>query len=732
MYMRRKLLLIIIVLISGIYSGFSQLSQGGKPRNIYHLKKGIPEIISMPRVYNDILRWQAEQSYLNNELKPLLFAHTFEVEFHTMNSGNWYLSEDGWRIWQLHLRSEEALSLNLIFEEFLPGKNDRLFILTPDMEFVLGAFGFSNITESGIFPVSPLPGDEVIVQFETPEMADGRIPFKISRINHDFLGIMTYTDTRRPLGKIAGECIPEVNCDIADRWREVQNSVCRIMIEGRELCTGALINNTAQNRRPFVLTANHCISTKNKASGSLFLFNYESPYCGVIDGDVSNSLAGSVLKATHDSLDFSLVELSVQPPASFRPYYAGWTRSTTIRDTVAAIHHSQGDIKKITIDHEIPVIASFGLAPNYTTNGFWRINRWDFGALESGASGGPLFNSSSQIIGSLVGGSSRCSYPFNDYFSRLNIGWDRNPDSTRQLKYWLDPLKINAQSIEGRQFNEGPDFCKAFTNLADNDTHGLTRISGTNGVNRGYYTGTNNSGITEAGDRFSIPGNERIHGVSVGIGRRFQQSVENNSRLRINVYDINGTNTQIIHTQQVLLKDLVANAMNFIPFIDVVEPSDSFMVSFNFEGIVNGDSVAIFHSGRNTGSKNTILLKNNGTWTEPQNTGGDMKAGALVVEIVACNVSGTTTDTTKIEQPIEVKIYPNPTLGKAEVSSSKPLTESMISVYNIHGQQIPFTSSRLTPRKMEIDISGNPSGIYLVRIWDGVNHFAGRIILSAR
>lgn len=727
--MIRFLYISIYFLIFCNLGSYAQLSEGGVPRNPSVVKKAASRILDMPLVSNDILRWEAEQIQLENTLKPLRFAYSFEVSVSPFSHGEWLRSEDGWWIWQLTIRSDEALSLNLIFGEYNPAPGDRLFLFTPDYSYVLGAYTDLNITEGNVLAVSPLPGDEVVVQFETAVYPD-HVPFVINWINHDFVGILKFFDTRRPLGKTAGDCIPDINCEVADSWREVQNSVCRVMVEGKELCTGTLLNNTASNSRPFVLTANHCISTSNKAMSSLFLFNYESPYCGSLDGDVSNSISGSALRATHDSLDFSLVELSVHPPPSFRPFYAGWNRGSSATDTVACIQHSQGDIKKISIDNDSPVISSFGLN-GYTSNGFWRVNRWEYGATEEGASGGPLFNVKGQIAGSLVGGNSRCSYPFNDYFSRFDLAWDHRADSAHQLKYWLDPLKSNTLNVEGERFYEGPDFCMSFSNLIEDDEHELLRLNTSAGSFDGYWTGTNNQGITEVGDKFKIAGDERVQGVSMGIGKRFLKNVNNTSRLRINVYNLRGNLTEIIHTQHVNLRDLFNNAMNFVAFNDIVEPADSFLVAVNFEGIAEGDSVAIFQSVRQNIPQSSIYIRQNGIWAEFKKSNSEGFTGSLAFELVACNVSNQISDTTIIDIPLEVKLFPNPTIGRVEIAANSNITVDMVTVYNLLGQQIPYKSARLTPRKIEINLAGNSPGIYLIRVLDGNKHFSGKIFLGA-
>jgi lysyl endopeptidase len=99
------------------------------------------------------------------------------------------------------------------------------------------------------------------------------------------------------------------------------------------------------------------------------------------------------------------------------------------------------------------------------------------------------------------------------------------------------------------------------------------------------------------------------------------------------------------------------------------------------------------------------------------------------MEVAACNVSRLKTDSTIIDNPLQVKLYPNPTTGRAEVASSRNITTDMIHVFDLQGRRVHYKSARLTPRKIEINLSGNSSGIYLVRIIEGRDQFSGKIIL---
>ncbi len=107
----------------------------------------------------------------------------------------------------------------------------------------------------------------------------------------------------------------------------VKPSVVRLYINGIEYCTGVLVNNTAYDGTPYVLTAQHCITTDSHANSTVFQFNYESAECFGDDGPLDMSISGSELMSVGDSIDFSLVKLSLVPPASYGVYYAGWDRS---------------------------------------------------------------------------------------------------------------------------------------------------------------------------------------------------------------------------------------------------------------------------------------------------------------------------------------------------------------------------------------------------------------------
>lgn len=690
----------------------SQVSQGGEPMKTGLLKSSRKPVVEMPPLNKFMITEnETEDQSSEKKLKPFRFAYPFEVNFTPENSGEWLQGEDGYAVWKITIRSAGAKSINIIFDEFELSEKARLFLFSEEENHILGAFTSFNNKSSGKFAVSPVLGDEITVQYEIPESEIQNQPFRIIRVNHDYVGILK-AGGRRPLDKIAGACNIDVNCDDWEDWSEVKDAVCRMIVNGVEVCTGVLINNTAENQKPYILSAAHCYDRWNLAETTVYVFNYESPFCAPLDGDPLNSITGAKMKARHDSLDFALAELSLVPPPDFRPYYAGWNRSADLPSSSVSIHHPQGDIKKIAHDANPPTIASF--SNSYTKNGFLKILRWEQGVTESGSSGGPLFDNNKNVIGTLTGGEATCKNPVNDYFNRFSMSWDYRADTTKQLKYWLDPVKSGVQVLNGKQFYEAENLCGAFTNLNDNDDYSIIPVL-SNGKFAGYWGGSNNAGITEIMEKFSIDGNEILSGVSIGVGKFAKVLKSNDSEIKIKVYNGFTRPERLIYSQTLKTSNLAADAMNFIGFNEEVKPDEIFFVGFELSNIQPLDSFVVYQSLRTATEPNTFYFKQNGNWfnfKESNTTGQSM---TNIFEIVACNIDDFSTDTPLVDNPMEVFVFPNPSNSKFTLEAGQDISVDQVAVYNMLGQKAEAGMQQIGPRKLDLDLTGNVPGVYFIR-----------------
>ncbi|MEA1878019.1 MAG: trypsin-like peptidase domain-containing protein [Bacteroidota bacterium] len=397
--------------------------------------------------------WEQLQQAEEPGMKPYLFAWPVDTLIIVAEPGNRIFQDDEIEVFQLSIRTDLAYSINLIFDSYKLPEGAELYLYDPDREVTWGAYTSQNNKNSGKLATSPIPGNEIIVEMVVNKTLKNFDPLltigKISLGMKDAFGFKSGRFGR------SGDCNVDINCPSGAEWQVLKRSVCKFIRGGTWICSGALINNTANDGRALLLTANHCIGTSTHASTSVFYFNYESPECYGEDGRLDQSISASVLLSTTNKLDFALVELSIAPPESYKPYYAGWDRTPVLfYDTVTCIHHPAGDVKKISIANRRVATGDFG--SGFDENTHWKISQWDVGTTEGGSSGSPLFSKDFRIIGDLTGGDASCSYNFNDYFQKLWVSWDCYPDHDDQLRFWLDPEGENPLIWNGFDpFSEG-------------------------------------------------------------------------------------------------------------------------------------------------------------------------------------------------------------------------------------------------------------------------------------
>jgi hypothetical protein len=703
-----------------------QMSRGGIPIQIQKLKSTSfnTDLVVMPAIDN--LKMRGLYSIADqNMLKPFRFAHSFNLSLNPNNSGTWYNTTQV-NVWQLRIRSSGAYSLNLIFDQYKLPENARLFLISENTGEIKGAYTSDNNSGNHIFAVEPIEGDELLVQYEEPVNVSFRGELQIAKVAHDYVGIVT--KDHRPLG-ISGSCNVNVNCDVATGSENVRDGVCRIIIEGTEICTGTMVNNTALDGTPYILTANHCIKNETQAQSSIFLFNYESPYCASIDGDVSHSLSGSSLKASFDSLDFALVRLNNIPPANYRSYLVGWNRRNIAPSSSICIHHPLGDIKKISIDNNAAVTSKFN--SSYLLKGFWNVQRWEYGVTEQGSSGGPLLDQNKQLIGTLTGGSASCppGLPTNDYFEKFALAWDYRSESSKQLKAWLDPLNSDVEKLDGMASNSEVALCSPVTNFKDTDTHTTIQIP-TVITKKGYYSGSNLLGFTEFAEQFKFAKNCEISGISLGIAKFRINPLYTNSYIDVQVYQGTDKPETLIYTEKFNINKFYSDAMNTLSFASPVKTSGNFFVSYDISKMNAGDSLIVYMADRKSDVTNSFYLKNKDGWStyNSQNLSGN--GSALLVELIACNIDDTTSIDTLKSNITEARFFPNPLSGSSTLNIETVDTIDCpedIAVYDLLGkkQNIPYSQSGIN--KIGLNFTGKRAGIYFIHLESGGKHIVGKV-----
>ena len=470
----RRTILLMSFFICAFFSANAQISTDEEPVSFREGK--IPsrfsvsqDIRTMPAL--DMNRIEQEDAKDEANGLPPRFGYPHEVSLNLENSGRWQELSNGDRLWQLTIRCPQALSINLLYDRFWLPEGGKFFVYTTDRKHSIGAF--TSINNKGGrdnvqgFATGLLYGDEVTLEYYQPKQVAEQAIISIAYVVQGYRYIELPGDVAtRDFGG-SQNCHVNINCPEGRNWQREKNAVAMILVNGIRYCTGSLINTTANDNRPLLLTADHCLGgpANNKIKYDAinnpilnhwsFWWHYEAPGCGNISKDLTMLMtSGAIVLANNVQSDFALLELTENPryKRGVTPYYLGWDYTERIRAGGVCIHHPNGDVKKISTYTMTPKSES----DNWSV--IWGATKNNnHGVTEGGSSGAPLLSSDHKVIGQLYGGFSRCTSYLNygpnepDYFGKFSTSWTGrgNPDSRRRLKDWLDPLKTGSQTLNG-------------------------------------------------------------------------------------------------------------------------------------------------------------------------------------------------------------------------------------------------------------------------------------------
>ncbi|NQU88113.1 MAG: T9SS type A sorting domain-containing protein [Mariniphaga sp.] len=257
-------------------------------------------------------------------------------------------------------------------------------------------------------------------------------------------------------------------------------------------------------------------------------------------------------------------------------------------------------------------------------------------------------------------------------------------------------------------------YCDAFTNLAEGDLPVLTPMHDNEQQFAGYWGGTNSLGFEEYVEKFSIPGDEILEGISLGVARIVKNSVGADSYVTIKVYNGNQMPENQIYSKDVLINDFVQSAMNYISFDEVVEPSDTFFVGFNVTNIHENVTFALYHAERNEG-ENALYLRKNGNWIDFRDE-KENKTASLAFELIACNVSNNGNDTIPIIKKGDIHIYPNPAKSILNLQTTVEISSDDISVFDLMGRELAVHIIEIGSMEFKIHLPEVRAGIYIIRV----------------
>ncbi len=429
----------------------------------------VPEPIDLQAVVMEDL--QREQ-----QVGPYRFAIQREVNITPQTDGLWEEVDEDTLMWRLPIASPDAVSLNLGFTRYIMPAGGQLYIYSVDESHVLEPFTEKDNKEHHQLWTPIIYSDAIIVELTIPASEVPQLELELTSINHGYRGFDSFSLFN--VGD-ADDCQINAICPEGNNWRNQIRSVAWYHINGTTTCTGTLINNTAQDDKPYFLTGFHCFDRdhnqiltdfEKEASKTMVVYwNFEAYNCSDINPTVyseGHNQLSATFKAGYWKSDFALVELDDMPSQIAEVYYSGWDRSSDAPSSGAAIHHPRSDLKKISIKNgplDIrPTAINYGDEDNPITvehGDCFRVEDWDRGGTEKGSSGCPFFNSSKRVVGQLIGGAGTCGTGSRAYYGPLYRSWTEGGTLSTRLMDWLDPLNNGTTTLNGK--NPEDDDCGA-------------------------------------------------------------------------------------------------------------------------------------------------------------------------------------------------------------------------------------------------------------------------------
>lgn len=725
-------LLFILCFLFHTVSG--QISHGGKPLPLHagmgarSVTPAIDLFVEMPSFNIQAALRQSQQDQAN--LKSLEFAHKFHPFLRPDNSGISFIAGN-MKVWRVGIRSKEAYSLNILFSKFRLPPGAQLFVYNSDQSEILGSYTEKNNTEINMLPVQPIGGDELIVEYQEPLDAAFEGEIEIGEVNHDFLGIFRATEPRDP----EQSCHPNLVCYPEDI--QPGSGVVGLIINGTTYCTGSLVNNTAENGIPYLLTATHCLNRNYNASflanrrydimaGSIVaFFNYNSPLCDInIRGPLQMTMASADSVLISEKHDISLLKLKETPPAEYQPYYLGWNAGSSPSAPFHGLHHPNGGIKKVAIDEDRLSLSSFDL-PNYNQeepNSWWEVDGWDTGATEGGSSGSPLLDKEKRIVGTLTGGASMCSSPRGpDSYASLFKLWEveESLDNSNPISHYLDPAELQTRQMDGFNPYAQQPFTKSHNfkpeDKAMNYLFQQVPLFATN----------NTFGYTEFAEQFSARNGVELRGVFLS-----SPPVNNisNMNIRIKVYSGENGPERLLYDQPynysyryfantsfpVAPRDMNYNIENYIRFDDPVPVSKTFYISYSdISGISSGFTTFSAEPRKiGSGFVSTAWMKNASGWVRSsENMENPINTSLLIIPYV---IGNTSISVEPEKEQLKLVVYHSNEVKRIFIESNYELVEWEIfysSGIKIHHQTIDISLNRDSYSSVHL-----VKGVYIVRV----------------
>lgn len=595
---------------------------------------------------------------------------------------------DGTATWCEMFVSSSAYSMSLCLSDISIPSGGEITVcdtLGTDTKTVWMSDGASEAITPTIF------SSAIVIRYVGP--ASPLPSFRITAANCGFRPI-GQTETRgsnKAVGVYGASDECEIPAMCGPASKEHIRSVCRLILNGALLGTGTLVNNTAEDRSPLVLTSAHVVDGTTLVSCEA-LFNFEEPVCEngfSIYNNGTETISGATIEAFDIGVDMAVLKLSQSPSMNSAPYWMGWSRASTVNpdEMLTCVHHPIGDVKKVSTTLGAAGLASYSLATNalgekMTAASHWLVDLWETGTTEGGSSGSALVTSDNLILGGLTGGRATCKTPKYDYYWMMYKAWNAKSHGYKTLGEVLDPLGLNPQSLNGLNYEQNGYEIGTDANFAPAD-----------GIFSEYEVTTD--GTTGFIQPITSPATRTYW--AIGINAASANTLSNNSTVRIGVTTSQtDTPTQWASVRLKLLMSS-GSVVVALPSPVTVKSGDKIYVHITTANFGSSDEMSLLTA---KASGDYAIVSENGSKT------------TIEGECIALNTIFTGNADTALTQISNHRLKIRMADGEATLYGA---AMRLVAVYDLKGQNV-WNMEAEGRTEVAVGMCGMPSGLYIVRV----------------
>ena len=216
---------------------------------------------------------------------PMIEAHLYNLGVDMDTVGSWSQLSTKENTWKFAFDVPGAKAFFIRLDDFYLPEGSKLYVYNRDNLKDAVLYTSENNPHGGPYSIENLRGSNAILEYVAPKNSNEKPRLNFTKLGYKYANVQNIMYDAAPKDDPFFSCMININCPQGADWQIQKKGVVYIRLDrinsGTTLCSGTLVNNTNGDKKPYILTADHCfenVDTSNHNNIEV-LFGYESPDC---------------------------------------------------------------------------------------------------------------------------------------------------------------------------------------------------------------------------------------------------------------------------------------------------------------------------------------------------------------------------------------------------------------------------------------------------------------------